>query len=118
MPETWPVSLSKKLKRDSFTKTPIDTRIFTPMTSGPSKVRQTDTKKRFRVQGTIWIDSAGHDTLENFIEVTLAGGTKTFNFPDGVTGLDGTYRFERDGLPSYSNPGSDEFLAEFTLVEV
>jgi hypothetical protein len=118
MPEVWPQALSDKLKRDSFAKEPIDSRIHTTMDIGPSKTRRRETKKLFIVRGTIWVTSAEHDVLETFVESTLAGGTKTFTFPDGVTGVNGEYKFEKDGLPAYTSAGGDQYLAAFILREV
>lgn len=118
MPETWPPSLSKALKSGSFQKNPIDTRLFTSVGVGDPKVRATDTKKRFLVQGSIWVNSAEHDILENFVDVTLSLGTKSFTFPDGVTGANKEYRFMKDGLPAYTHAGGDEYNAQFTMIEV
>jgi len=116
MPATWPGALSKALKRGSFRKESIDTRLKTKMEVGPPKIRRRQTKMEYLVTGEIWVDAAEHDLLESFIDGTLAGGVLTFNFPDGITELDQEYQFEE--FPAYRSEGGDIFTASFTLRQV
>jgi hypothetical protein len=114
MPEQWPLSLQQLLEEASFNYSKGDTVIRSEMEVGPAKVRRRFTKSIDRINGQITInqrDLNQFNTLENFFDTTLNGGTKPFYFDHPITGVPSIFRFV--GPFNVVSQGGGIFTAQF-----
>lgn len=116
MAETWPSALADKLNQAGFTFQIGETAIRSAPDIGPIKLRRRFTKSIDTIEGTILLDGTDYTTFYTFYDVTLDGGTKTFNFDDPFTGTASEYRFTAP--PSISSIGGNSFNVDMSWEKV
>jgi hypothetical protein len=79
---SWPVTLPQKLTIDDFQQTLPDVLIKTDMDAGPPKVRRRFTAGIASVEGHIYVTSAQLETLIDFYNLSLLGGSLRFAWLD------------------------------------
>lgn len=111
MAETWPVSIPQKILRDGYNSNDDTQSINSENDIGPQKTRRVVTKGYNNTTGSIFLkDVADVTTMRTFYDVTLAGGTKYFNFNDPSTGTVREFRFAEP--PKYAPLGAS-FVMSF-----
>ena len=112
MAEAYPSTLQDKLNVAGFSHKIGGTSISSQMEVGPAKKRRRFTKGIDLFQSTINMDIDDYNTLRNFYNTTLAGGTLTFNFDHPFTGTTSEFRFV--GEPTMTPLGGREFRVQQT----
>lgn len=101
MAETWP--LGTELNVSGFGQKQQANTIRTTMEAGVDKLRRRYSSPIRNVSGSLILSFDDYETLEDFYNVTLAGGVLSFNFPDQATGVLYEHRFLE--TPSYTAYG-------------
>jgi len=101
-PETWPPTLQQLLDSD-YQESQKPRTLTTDVAIGPVKKRLIFSKSMPILNCNIIVDEADYQTFQNFYNVTLSGGTKTFYFLHPVTRAQLIYRFSEE--PSLSAIG-------------
>ncbi len=113
MADNFPASLQQKFNEAGFFYKIGETAIRTETDIGLPKVRRRFTKGIDESKGTITIKGSEVQTLKDFYNVTLDGGTKPFNFEDPFTQLPIEYRFKAS--PTFAPKGGENFTATLDL---
>ena len=91
--ETWPITLPQVPLYQGFAQTEKTATIRSPMGYGPAKVRRRTTAAIQPVNASLMLSTTEKDTLLNFYDVTVRGGSDRFNWIDHLTGATVEYRF-------------------------
>lgn len=112
MPETWPSGLQQLLNEQGFGYQTGVTTIRSTTDIGPAKVRRTSTKPVDTLTSTINVTTAQAAILDNFYDLTLNGGARSFNFVHPLTGVLREMRFTEP--PAYRSLGGGVFIAQLS----
>jgi len=92
----WPGSLPKTLFINGLSAKRKTSVIRTAMDAGPKKTRRRYTASTKDFTGKMLLNSEQRLTLEQFYDVTLAGGVYRFNFTDPQTLVTAEFRFREE----------------------
>ena len=112
----WPVTLPDCFLESSWQEEAVDTNIQTVPDTGPIKTRRRYTQPETLINGSMVIDGAQYQTLQDFYNVTLQNGTQIFDFTHPITQAITEYRFEKP--PAYSPFGGLHFTVAMTWREM
>lgn len=109
---SWPTTLQEKVNQAGFRKVFGSTTIRSNVEVGANKVRRRFTKGIDQFSVNVNLARSEYSTFENFYEVTLNGGTNTFDFLNPLTDTIEEFRFV--GEPSITPIGGNEFVLQMT----
>lgn len=107
MASVWPGTLQEKILEAGFDHQIGETAIETEMDVSLPKTRRRYTKGVDVFSCSIDLDVDLYDTIYNFFNTTLAGGTGTFLFDHPITGIESEFQFV--GSPRFSSLGGRIF---------
>lgn len=114
--QTWPASLPQKLLLSGFSEQPPDTRIRGEMDQGPPKMRRRSTASSRPINGEIHCTASQVETLDDFYNDTVDGGTLRFDWEHPRTGSAVEMRFRE--RPSYSEAISNDLYRVRLRLEI
>jgi hypothetical protein len=114
MAESYPSVLQDKLNTASFTYVLGTATLRSDVEVGPAKLRNRYTGNVDPVRGSIDLTYTEYTDLVNFYKVTLANGSKSFNFDHPFTGVEEEFRFVEPPSISPKGSGGREFVVSFT----
>lgn len=109
----WPVTLPSSPLVEGFREVPPETVLRSSMDQGPAKLRRRTTAGTGTLSMIYMLTRAQVDTLKDFFNDTLAGGTLGFDFTHPVSGTGLTCRFRQ--MPAYAPVNSEFFRASIEL---
>lgn len=83
-----------------------DGRIKSATDTGPGKSRRRTSSAVRKFSGRMYMSTEQLQTLQDFVQITLLGGSLPMLFPDPITGLQILARFG-DNLPNWINVSGD-----------
>ena len=113
MPANFPASLQEKFNEQGFNYKIGETKLRSQMDVGPAKQRRRFTKSIDTVNATINLFYDDKETLKDFHDTTLDGGTLSFLFEDPFTQTQIEYRFVN--APSIAPIGGEWFSVSMQL---
>jgi len=93
MPEIYPPTLTQCFALGNFIQQAEPNVVRSDVEVGKAKLRRRFTRAVINVNGTIYLNQAELQTFDTFFTLTLASGSKSFNFIDPVSGTEREYRF-------------------------
>lgn len=115
MADNLPASLQQKFNVQGFTHSIGKTTLRSNVEVGPAKVRRRFTKSVDPYKGSIVMSYDEYDTLYNFYQTTLDGGTKKFNFEDPFSQLPAEFRFINEPNMTPIGTAGIEYRVTFDL---
>lgn len=116
MAETFPSTLQDKVNVAGFSHSIGDTIIRSEVDVGLAKVRRRYTKGIDMFETSIDLDIDDYNTLYNFYNTTLNGGTLTFNYENPLTQTTSEFRFK--GPPQITPLGGRYFRVNMSWEEM
>lgn len=120
--DTWPAGLPQAPDSyANYNRTLRESRIESPVDSGPPRLRSVFTQALFDVTCTMYITRRQIATFENFYNSTLSRGTKRFNWKDFEQDPDAAssnveYQFAGAEPYGYQIMGPDNYLLSLKMV--
>jgi len=115
--DTWPASLPQYLLVNGFKETTDPkSMIKSKMATGPDKRRLRFTLPTGLFDGNIWITHYQKEIMDNFYNVELEQGVKSFNWVRPIEQTPIVFKF--NSQPEYTPLGGVILLAKITLVEI
>lgn len=109
----YPSTLPKNFNRQDFNRQTQDTTIRTQSETGASKVRRRFTKPIINYSGSMLLDKAQYEIMENFYNTLTAAGTIPFEWKDPITEVTSIFRFT--STIKYTSAGGEWFNAAFSI---
>jgi hypothetical protein len=110
---SWPLALPVSPLVEGFRETPPDTVLRSTMDQGPAKLRRRTTAGAGTLTLTYMLSRSQVDTLLDFFNDSLAGGTLAFDFTHPVNGAPLSCRFRQS--PAYAPINAEYFKAALEL---
>lgn len=111
--DVWPATLPQGLQRTDYAEGIGDGRLRSQMDAGPAKVRRRSSAMPRPLTGTMVVTSAQIQTVRQFIEETLIGGSLPFCMPAPRTG--GPILVRLVEMPSWSALGGKWYRLNLSL---
>src|SRR5689334_807629 len=115
---TWPGTLPTKPQRNSFRYGAVSNVISFGTDVGPGKVRRRSTARIKKATGAFWMTEAQLATFQSFFEVDLKDGALAFDWPDPITAVTASWRFDPGSAYEVSPVGPDTWQVNFTLIRL
>ena len=109
----WPETLPQSFLLEGYQEQLQDTRVRTPMDSGPPQTRRRFTAALEFFNGRLLLNKTQMNTLKNFVKVSTNGGSVPFEWKHPTEGTTKEFLFSE--LPVYSPAGGDYWFASFSL---
>ena len=101
-----PTNINTAFQRGSFTETPVDDVLRTPMGGGPMKTRPRTTRVRYKLTGLIYLTKAQYISWRAFFDVTLVAGSQPLKFTHPITEEEGDYNISKPPVVKDMGPNS------------
>jgi hypothetical protein len=115
MTNVWPGTLPQQLLLNGASLGVGDGLLEYQPDTGPSITRRRSSAVMRPLSGTMILSSAQMTTFESFFYTTILGGSLPFTFPDPRTGASLLVKFTKQGQPTYTPQGADNYLLSLNL---
>jgi len=111
--QQWPASITEDVQINGFSQKARENTIRSSVEAGVDKIRRRYTTPIVEIKFNRWFTFEQYETIENFYNITTAGGVFPFTFPDPATNEVYVYRFLTS--PSYSALGGLHYQVSFSF---